>query len=115
MAKIEVRDEDTKKEFMAFLMRHPHLRFMQAVQVFVMHHLNVDCKTLLSSSRSLPLELLRYDKTVDTFFWECDEMLCDMESEGDSFLDIASDAVESYTTTYTTTKKEEKNNDEQKN
>ena len=58
---MKIRDEKTKQLFIKYLEEHPSERFMQAVRNFI-------GAPFLVVSGTVP-------KEVDTFYWECDEML----------------------------------------
>lgn len=61
---MKIRDEKTRKLFIQYLEEHPSERFFQAVRNFS------GCAFILASGTP-PVN----DKQLDTFYWECDEML----------------------------------------
>ena len=81
MAKI--RDENTKINFIAFLMENPELRFMQALSIFVWQYLDKNAQYILTAGRKIPTHIKQYDKVEDTFFWECDELMKKRKEEED--------------------------------
>lgn len=78
---MKVRDEKTKKEFIAFLMENPELRFMQALSIFAWQYLSKDAQYILVANRKFPQHIKQYDKVEDTFFWECDRMMSKRKEE----------------------------------
>ena len=63
------RDAKTKAAFEAYMTLHPEERFFQAVRNFTREYLDKTANFIAASDNGLA------GSFVDTFYWECDEML----------------------------------------
>lgn len=70
-----VRDAKTKAAFEAYMTLHPEERFFQAVRNFTRKYLDGTANFIAASDN------ITAGSFVDTFHWECDEML---EEDGES-------------------------------
>jgi hypothetical protein len=64
-----VRDVKTKAAFEAYMTLHPEERFFQAVRNFTRKYLDKRANVIAIPDNGLA------GSFVDTFYWECDEML----------------------------------------
>jgi hypothetical protein len=64
-----IRDEKTKTAFGAYMKLHPDERFFQAVRNFTREYLDKTTNFIAASDNIVA------GSFVDTFHWECDEML----------------------------------------
>lgn len=70
-----VRDVKTKAAFEAYMTLHPEQRFFQAVRNFTREYLDGTANIIAASDNGVA------GSFVDTFYWECDEMI--EKNEGD--------------------------------
>jgi hypothetical protein len=74
------RDAKTKAAFEAYLTLHPEQRFFQAVRNFANDYLCYE--GLLNCIASIKAEdYSEQNPPVDTFYWECDDMLKEKEED----------------------------------
>lgn len=69
------RDAKTKHAFMEYISDHRDERFFQAVRNFTREHLDGDVDYIYASEQHWPYHQNPSGKHLDTFYWECDEML----------------------------------------
>lgn len=71
---MKIRDEKTRKLFIQYLEEHPNERFFQAVRNFANDYLRyeemLNCIAFIKAE-----DYSEQNPPVDTFYWECDEML----------------------------------------
>lgn len=70
-----VRDINTKTAFVLYLHEHPDERFFQAVRNFAARYLEDAVSHVYVSGKVSDTNLSSHPTLVDTFYWECDEML----------------------------------------
>jgi hypothetical protein len=75
-----IRDEKTKHAFMEYISDHKEERFFQAVRNFANDYLCYE--GLLNCIASIKAEdYSEQNPPVDTFYWECDDMLKEKEED----------------------------------
>ena len=73
------RDENTKKAFIRYLREHPNERFFQSVRNFTNRYINDLVNYVYVTQRINDTNTANHDRLVDTFYWECDNLLKDEE------------------------------------
>lgn len=73
------RDSKTKYAFMEYISDHRDERFFQAVRNFAARYLEDAVSHVYVSGKVSDTSLTSHPTLVDTFYWECDEMLKEEE------------------------------------